>query len=139
MKKFFKIILFAFPVVVLSSCNDDNDDYGEIQSVDKIAIDSIKIVNDTMDVYSVQSVRTYSQYGSGCDVFYGYDYVHDNMNRIVTAYHAQLSGNCTQAIYTGANQFNFQPQQTGNYTFKFWKGKDSGGNDIWLEKVITVK
>jgi hypothetical protein len=51
MKKF---LHFGFSALVLglffTSCNND-DDYNTIESVDKIKIDSVRIVNDTMDVF----------------------------------------------------------------------------------------
>jgi hypothetical protein len=135
MKKFLNI---GFSAVILglflTSCNDD-DDYQTIESIDKIKIDSVKIANDTMDVFTVQSIRTYSTYPSHCEGFYGYDYIHnDNLTRSVTAYKYITNGPCVQNSFTGTNQINFSPQQTGTYTFKFWNG---GSN--WITKTIVVE
>ncbi|WP_449398296.1 hypothetical protein [Chryseobacterium wanjuense] len=85
-----KLLYFGISTLVLglsiTSCNDD-DDYQTIESIDKIKIDSVRIVNDTMDVFSVQSIKTYSTYPSHCEGFYGYDYIHtDSSTRTVTAY-----------------------------------------------------
>ncbi len=116
------------------SCNED-DDYETIQSTEKVKIDSVKIVNDTMAVFGVQSIRTYSTYASQCEGFYGYDYVHSgNFARDVTAYKYLTNGSCTQANQVSANQINFSPQQTGTYTFKFWKG-----DNTWITKTIVVE
>jgi hypothetical protein len=135
MKKFLNIGFSALMLgIFLTSCNDD-DDYQTVESIDKIKIDSVKIVNDTMDVFTIQSIRTYSTYPSSCEGFYGYDYVHnDNLTRTVTAYKYITNGPCTQENYTGANQINFSPQQVGTYTFKFWNG---GSN--WITKTIVVE
>ncbi|GEN74411.1 hypothetical protein [Chryseobacterium hagamense] len=135
MKKYFPI---GFPALVLglllTSCNN-NDDYNTIESTDRIKIDSVRIVNDTMDVFSVQSIKTYSTYASHCEGFYGYDYVQsDNLTRTVTAYKYVTDGPCTQSAYTSANQINFSPQQKGTYTFKFWNGGNS-----WITKTIVVE
>lgn len=135
MRKFLNI---GFSAVLLglfvTSCNDD-DDYSTIESVDKIKIDSVKVVNDTMDVYTIQSIRTYSTYPSHCEGFYGYDYIHnDNLTRTITSYKYTTNGPCTQGSFTGVNQINFSPQQIGTYTFKFWNG---GSN--WITKTIVVK
>jgi hypothetical protein len=135
MKKFLNI---GFSAVVLglflNSCNDD-DDYQTIESIDKIKIDSVKIATDTMDVFSVQSIRTYSTYPSHCEGFYGYDYIHnDNLTRTVTAYKYITNGPCVQNSFTGTNQINFSPQQAGTYTFKFWNG---GSN--WITKTIVAE
>ncbi|MEG0927391.1 MULTISPECIES: hypothetical protein [Chryseobacterium] len=126
----FSALLFGLLTV---SCSDD--DYETIESIDKIKIDSVKIVSDTMDVFAVQSIKTYSKYSSQCQGFYGYDYIHDSkFERSVTAYKYITGGPCTQANYTGANQINFRPQLEGKYIFKFWNGGNS-----WITKTIVVK
>lgn len=129
-------ISFAAAVLGLffTSCKDD-DDYQTIESVDRIKIDSVKIVNDTMSVFSVQSIRTYSTYGSKCQGFYGYDYIHaDELDRDVTAYQYFTNGACSQSAFTSASQINFSPQKTGSYTFRFWNGDNN-----WIVKTIVVE
>lgn len=135
MRNFFHFGFSAFFLgLFFISCNDD-DDYQTIESVDKIKIDSVKIVNDTMDVFSIQSIKTYSTYPSHCEGFYGYDYIrNNNLTRTVTSYKYTTSGPCTQASYVSANQINFSPQQVGTYTFKFWNGGNS-----WITKTIVVE
>lgn len=132
-----KLLNIGFPALFLGlffiSCNDD--DYQTIESVGRIKIDSVKIVNDTMDVFFVQSIRTYSTYPSQCEGFYGYDYIHDSdFGRSVTAYRYIKDGPCAQNSYTAAGQINFNPRNKGNYTFRFW----NGGNQ-WITKTIVVK
>jgi hypothetical protein len=135
MKKFVNIGISVVVLgLILTSCNDDND-YQTIESVDKIKIDSVKIINDTMDVFTVQSIKTYSAYQSNCEGFYGYDYIHDdNVTRSVTAYKFKTDGACQPASKTIASQINFSPQQTGTYTFKFWSGANT-----WITKTIVVE
>ncbi|MFP3590553.1 hypothetical protein [Chryseobacterium sp. SIMBA_038] len=133
-----KLLNIGFSAIVLglffTSCNDD-DDYQTIESVDKIKIDSVKILNDTMDVFTVQSIKTYSIYSSQCEGFYGYDYIHNsNLTRTITAYKYISNGPCVQGNHVGASQINFSPQQIGTYTFKFWNG---GSN--WITKTIVVE
>ncbi len=134
MKKLLNIGIVGMVLGFLTSC-DDNDDYQTIQSIERVKIDSVKIVNDTMDVFTVQSIRTYSQYSSQCEGFYGYDYVYnDNLTRTVTTYKYITNGPCAQESFTGVNQINFNPQKTGTYTFKFWNGDDN-----WITKTIVVE
>ncbi|MCE3074278.1 hypothetical protein [Chryseobacterium gwangjuense] len=135
MKKFINIgVSMVVLGLILTSCNDD-DDYQTIESVDKIKIDSVKIINDTMDVFTIQSIKTYSAYQSNCEGFYGYDYIHDdNVTRTVTAYKFTTDGACEPSKKTIASQINFSPQQTGTYTLKFW----NGGN-TWITKTIVVE
>ncbi len=135
MKKLINICVSVVMLgLILTSCNDDND-YQTIEGVEKVKIDSVKIINDTMSVFTVQSIKTYSAYQSNCEGFYGYDYVHDdNVTRSVTAYKFTTDGACQPSTKTLANQINFSPQQTGTYTFKFW----NGGN-TWITKTIVVE
>lgn len=132
-----KLLNIGFSVLFLGlvsvSCEDD--DYQTIQSIEKIRIDSVKIMKDTMDVFTIQSIKTYSTYPSQCEGFYGYDYIHDNsLERSVTAYKYTSEGPCTQTTHVGASQINFSPRQTGTYTFKFWNGGSS-----WITKTIVVE
>ncbi|PIF45593.1 hypothetical protein CLU96_2602 [Chryseobacterium sp. 52] len=123
-------VLFLGMMVV--SCEDD--DYQTIQAIGKIKIDSVKIMKDTMDVYTIQSIKTYSTYPSQCEGFYGYDYIHNsNLERSVTAYKYSTEGPCAQEAHVGTNQINFSPRQTGTYTFKFWNGSS------WITKTIVVE
>ncbi|WP_294233316.1 hypothetical protein [uncultured Chryseobacterium sp.] len=135
MKKSFSIGFSAMVLgLFLTSCNND-DNYNTVESVDRIKIDSVRIINDTMDVFTVQSIKTYSTYPSHCQGFYGYDYIHgDNLTRNVTAYKYITDGPCTQSSYPAASQINFSPQQKGTYTFKFWNGDNS-----WITKTIVVE
>ncbi|WP_312078457.1 hypothetical protein [Chryseobacterium sp.] len=116
------------------SCNDD-DDYETIQSVDKVKIDSVSIVNDTMSVFEVQSIRTYSKYTPVCEGFYGYDYVHtSDFDRDVTSYKFKTNANCGTGEVRRANQINFAPKAAGTYNFKFWNGDNN-----WITKTIVVQ
>ncbi|MDQ0781508.1 hypothetical protein [Chryseobacterium sp. W4I1] len=132
-----KLLNIGFSVLFLGlifvSCEDN--DYQTVQSIGRIRIDSVKVMKDTMDVYSIQSIKTYSTYPSQCEGFYGYDYIYDsNLERSVTAYRYTTDGPCTQKAYVGVNQINFSPRQKGTYIFKFW----NGGNSL-ITKTIVVE
>lgn len=116
------------------SCNE-NEEYDTITSTDKVAIDSVKIESDTMSVFAIQSLKTYSTYTSKCTGFYGYDYVHaPNRSREVTAYQYHTNTECSTGKYVSHNQINFSPQAAGTYTFKFWSS-----NNNWIIKTIVVE
>lgn len=112
MKFLLKVTLSSLLIgLSFTSCKDD-EDYRTIESVDKVKIDSVSVVNDTMDVFSVQSIRTFSKYSSGCRGFYGYDYIHRNdLEREVTAYQFLTNQPCTDGTYQQANQINFSPDR----------------------------
>nr|WP_315027749.1 hypothetical protein [uncultured Chryseobacterium sp.] len=132
-----KLLNIGFSVLVLGtffvSCNDD--EYNTIDSIGKIKIDSVRLVNDTMNVLGVQRIRTYSTYPSQCQGFYGYDYVYDtNFERSITAYKFITNGPCNQGNHVIASQINFSPQRKGTYSLKFWNGGDN-----WITKTIVVE
>lgn len=138
MKNIIKFSLSLFMVVMLMNCNDRNEE-DLIQSVDRVKIDSVKVAQDSMDVFTTQTIKTFSNYSTKCEGFYGYDYVHsDELTRTVSAFKFKTAVACGEEV-VHASQINFRPQQTGNYTFKFWNGTNSAGENIWIEKTIKVK
>ncbi len=138
MEKLYRFAVLIFSVFMLSSCNDRFEG-DEINNIEQLKIDSVTIPQDTMEVYSTQTIKTYSNYSANCEGFYGYDYVRNGLTRNVAAYQYSVKGNCTQATRVGVNGFNFRPEEKGSYTFKFWNGKDSSDNLIWIEKTVIVQ
>ncbi len=136
MKRIINIAIVSAFLVGIVACNDRFDG-DEIKTIDKVAIDSVRVVSDTMVVYDIQSITTFSNYNAGCEGFYGYNYDRDQLDRYVTAYKYKTDASCTN-IVAAASKFDFRPEQTGTYVFKFWKGKDQAGNDIWDSKNIVV-
>lgn len=138
MGKLYRFTVLAFSVFMLSSCNDRFEG-DEITNIEQLKIDSVTIPQDTMEVYSTQTIKTYSNYSANCEGFYGYDYLHTNqLEREVTSYKFKTSATCGEVL-TKASQINFRPQQTGTFTFKFWNGTNASGENIWIEKNIVVE
>jgi len=82
-------------------------------------------------------ITTYSKYTGKCEGFYGYDYEKDNFNRNVTSFKFKTTAACDEATVSYASKINFQPQNTGIYTFKFWQNNDAD-QDVWIEKKVVV-
>ena len=138
MKTIFKFSLPVFIVLSLISCNERLEG-DEIQHTEPVKIDSVKIAQDTMDIYSIQTIKTFSQYNTQCEGFYGYDYQHTApLQRKVISYKFKTSASCGE-IATRTSQINFRPQQKGTYIFKFWTGKNTDGTDQWLEQSVVVE
>ena len=141
MKNLIKISVFALPILLgIYSCDNNRDNYDEIESISTFKIDSVKIEKPEMDVFTVQTIKTYSTYPNGCTGFYDYNYEKDDLDRYVTTYAYKLkNATCTPATRVGTNGINFRPEVRGTYTFKFWNGKDANNNNVWIEKTIVVK
>lgn len=138
MKKLIFPFLLVLPLVLTTSCNDRSEGE-ELQSIDPVKIDSVRIESDTIQLSMVLPIKTYSTYSSGCEGFYGYDYMHtDVFERKVVSYKFKTSAACSDPLVR-VSQINFQPQQTGTFHFKFWKGKDNSGQNIWIEKSVVVE
>lgn len=136
-----KILPICFPIALIFSfisCNDRLD--GDvIQNIESVKIDSVKIAQDTMDVFTTQSIKTFSNYAKNCEGFYGYDYLHTaTLERKVISYKFKTDGNCEESV-TKASQINFRPQVSGTYLFKFYNGKDPSGNNVFIERNIVVQ
>ena len=138
MKNILKFSFSLFIIITLMNCNDRNEE-NLIQSVERVKIDCVKIAQESMDIFTTQTIKTFSNYTSKCEGFYGYDYVHsDELTRTVSAYKFKTDVACGEKVVR-ASQINFRPQQKGNYTFKFWNGTNSAGENIWIIKMIKVK
>lgn len=135
-----KILLFSITTVLgftVINCNDRLEG-DQILSTESLKIDSVKIPQSSMDIYTTQTITTYSNYTSKCEGFYGYDYLHtDVLNREVTPYKFKSTAACGDLV-TKSSQINFRPQQTGTYQFKFYNGKDSAGQNVYLIENIEV-
>lgn len=138
MKNSLHITLIFLLLLSFLRCNDrEEKDY--INSAEAVKIDSVKIAQDCMDVFTIQTIRTYSEFSSSCEGFYGYDYIYvDDFTRKVTSYKFSTKASCGENK-THYSQINFRPQQRGTYVFKFYKGINSSGNPLWIEKMITVQ
>jgi hypothetical protein len=132
MKKIFLLLSF---LLVLSSCDIE----GESVSVVVLPVESVEIPTEFElgETYPI-TMRYFRP--SNCHSPYGIYYEKDLNVRICAINNLKTSGgNCnTLTNILVEETFNFQVTNTGNYIFKFWTGKDSEGNDTFLEYDIPV-
>ena len=76
---------------------------------------------------------------NGCYSFENLYYEYQDSTRVVavTAL-VQLDAACTEALVEEEYAFPVIASQREDYIFKFWKGEDSDGEDIFEEVVIPV-
>ena len=137
MKNSLRYVAIFLLLLCVLRCNDRNE-RAYVNSSGAVQIDSVKIEHDTMALFSIQAIQTFSTFNSSCEGFYGYDYIYaDEFNRDVTSYKFTTEAACGEKK-VHFSQINFRPQQRGTYFFKFFNGLNSAGKAIWIEKKITV-
>ncbi|AZI68009.1 hypothetical protein EIB71_10175 [Kaistella daneshvariae] len=138
MKNSLHFVLIFLLLLFVLRCNDRNE-RAYVDSAGAVQIDSVKIERDTMQLFSIQAIQTFSTFNSSCEGFYGYDYIYaDEFHRDVTSYKFTTEAACGDKK-AHFSQINFRPQQRGTYFFKFFNGYNSAGKPIWIEKKITVQ
>lgn len=134
------IILPAIVFSLLSiSCNN-HDDYEEIKNVFATKIDSVQIGQGKMVLGSTQEIKMYSTFTKGCEGLYSQDYrqTNDSVRTLANiAYKSNAA--CGSGTYVDGSRVNFAPTRKGTFTFKFFTGKGSAGEDTFLEKKIIVE
>ena len=76
---------------------------------------------------------------NGCHTFRNLYYQYEGASRIVaitSIFDTQRA--CTQAIIPKVHEFVVSVEQTEDYTFRFWKGEDNDGNDIFEDVIVPV-
>lgn len=133
-----KIIALFCVFLMFSSCALDEDNrsiHFELLPVDSVIMPAEFHANTENNII-IKFLRPTSCHGF--DSFY---YEKDGFTRTVAIQSFVLEENngCTPLTNNILEQtLRFTPIETGTYTFKFWKGKDSNGDNIFEEIVIDV-
>lgn len=134
MKKFVLLLSVLF---LFNSCNmDDNGD--DFQYV-LLPVASVEIPTEFElgETYNIV-VRYYRP--TTCHAFDGFYYEKDlNIRTIAVQNIVFNQNNCEPLTDVLAEEnLEFHVTNNGSYIFKFWQGKDSNGQDIFLEYEIPV-
>jgi len=134
MKRVFILILTIF---TFSSCSLDDDDNTYV-SIETLPIKQA-IVPLEFEYGSVYTLKVIYDLPSGCHSFYNLFYQYENTARII-AINSLVNSNqaCTEALIEKEYEFEVTVSQRENYIFKFWKGIDNEGDDIFEEIVVPV-
>lgn len=135
MKKLIALFTLFF---IVSSCNiesDSNKLYYELLPIESVEMPTEFHVNEENPI-TIKFLRPTSCHGF--DSFY---YEKEGKTRTVAIQSFVLEQNTGCETLTNSvleQTLRFLPTETGTYTFKFWKGKDANGNNIFEEIVIEV-
>ena len=132
-----KIVLFLVVITSLLSCslNDDSPTYTyEVLPVESYVMPASFTLGQTYEI------KLKYQKPTSCHIYQGI-YYEKNLNTRTIAVQTAVKKNqvCTMEIPPISEvSFNFMVSNTGSYIFKFYKGKDSAGKDIFEEVEIPV-
>src|SRR3970040_2587191 len=125
-----KIVLFIVLITSFLGCSidDDNTSY----TYDVLPVDSY-VVPASFTLGETYEIKLKYQKPTSCHIYQGI-YYDKNLNTRTIAIQTAVQNNqvCTQQIPPLSEvSFNFMVNNTGSYIFKFYKGEDAGGKDIF--------
>ena len=132
-----RLLLFTLVASLILGCSKDDGDSLNQELVPTIAVnipDSLKTGQSY--VFDVLYRKT-----TNCHYFSGFD-VSKNVNTIVVGVvnnYSSVINNCsTNGNLQETAKLNFVVEREDFYIFKFWQGKSSVGEDIFLTKEVPI-
>ena len=132
-----KIVLFLIVIASFLSCSLDNDNTTYTYSV--LPVDSY-VVPTSFTLGQTYEIKLKYQKPTSCHLYQGI-YYDKNLNTRTIAIQTAVKDNqvCTQDLPPLSEvSFNFIVNNTGSYIFKFYKGKDANGVDLFENVEIPV-
>ena len=133
MKRFFLIIAIT---MMLASCSlDDDSNNFELRTlpIKEAEVPAEFIFGQTYDIMVTYDLP------DGCHGFHSL-FFQQNANERIVAINAlqDLQSACTEAIIEENHTFMLTALQEADYVFKFWKGVDENGENIYEEVTVPV-
>ncbi len=132
-----KIVLFLVVITSFLSCSLDND--SQTYTYQVLPVDSY-VVPASFNLGKTYEIKLKYQKPTSCHIYQGI-YYDKNLNIRTIAVQTAVQNNqvCTLEIPPLSEvSFNFFVTNTGSYIFKFYKGEDAAGKDIFEEVEIPV-
>jgi hypothetical protein len=138
MKKMKKFALFILFVTTLTGCSLDNGNQ-DTYTYEVLPVDSYTLP-EKFTLGNTYEIKLKYTKPSSCHFFQGIYYSKDLNTRTIAIQAAVKNGQvCTQSIPAPSEaSFNFYVTNTGSYIFKFYKGKDATGKEIFEEVEVPV-
>lgn len=133
-----KIILLLVTVATFLSCTT-NDDYQDHYQYEVLPIESYTLPAN-FKLGETYEIKLKYQRPTECHVYQGI-YYSKNLNTRTIAIQSAVNSNqvCTTVVPAQSEvSFNFFVTNTGSYIFKFYKGKDTEGKDLFENVEIQV-
>jgi len=132
------IIILLTVLITFSSCSLSGDDNLTGFNPVLIPVESAEVPLEFTFGESYPITVKYA-FPNGCYTFNDIHYETSGYTRII-AIRAILSNgqSCTQSIVEGEHTFTLKCTQKETYILKFWKGKDTQGQDQYLTVEVPV-
>jgi hypothetical protein len=137
MKKLFLLILISLLYVSCSTESEAEDVTFELLPVNTIELPTSFKVNKE-NIIKVKFIRP-----TDCYAFNKFYNEQDGATRTFVVESTVFENGSCSALASGNNVatqiLKFRPEQIGEYTLKFWQGKDMNGDDLFLTYNILVE
>jgi hypothetical protein len=130
-----KIIFISVISFLLFSCVPEGESYSlEILPVARVEMQTA-FAKDSVTEIPVKYVRP-----SNCYFYEDFYYIKDNFTRTVAIYNSRLNKDNCQTFENDTIMvpLKFKPTTLGTYTFKFWKGVNTAGEDEFFQYEAIV-
>ncbi len=132
-----KVLLTFLVAVTLVSCSLDSDN--DTNLVLKTLPIKTYEVPEEFELGMSYTLKVEYDLPDACHSYYNLYYQHEGSSRIVAiSALVNTKRTCTEAIITKSHEFVVSVKQTEDYTFRFWKGEDNDGNDIFEDVIVPV-
>ncbi|ESU29951.1 hypothetical protein FLJC2902T_04330 [Flavobacterium limnosediminis JC2902] len=138
MRKIFLLILIPFLYLSCTKEPETEDVAFELLPVNEVELPVSFNVNKE-NIIRIKFVRP-----TECHAFNKFYFEKDGSSRTIAVESTVFkydNGGCAvlQNNNVATQNLKFNPDQTGEYTLKFWNGKDSNGVDLFLTYTILVE
>ena len=130
------LLLILIATCLFAACSKDEP---QKFSVEILPVESF-ILPDTLVLGTTHVFKIKYKRPSNCHYFEGFYYKRSLNERTVAISTSVLQDNCTPLTGTVVEvELKFLASNNGTYIFKFYKGKDSAGNNLFVSDTIPVK
>lgn len=133
-----KIALILILITTLVGCSLDNGD-NETYTYSVLPVESFTLPAN-FKLGETYTIKLKYQKPTACHIYQGIYYAKDLNKRTIAIQSAVKNKQiCTSEVPpVSETSFNFVVTATGSYIFKFYKGKDTAGKDVFEDVEIQV-
>ena len=138
MRKLRIVVAFVLTAVMFQSCSLNDDDTVDVQ-YELLPVEEAFLPTE-MTVNEIYEITVSFILPTDCHSYNNIYYSKNDFERTVAIVSAYFPNNepCETQTIVFEKSFNFKPLNSGTYTFKFWKGTDDSGEDLYDDVEVEV-